>query len=81
MAMRYGHEVGSRVHMPDGSMVPFKELTREKSEYVINKVVENASRAIGTYLSEHPEEIEPFSRCKDVKLIPDNGGVVAGGTV
>ena len=81
MTMRYGHEVVSYIRMPDGNRGEFSSMQPEKKQSIREKLVENMSRAIGTYLSEHPEEIEPFSRCKDVKLIPDNGGVVAGGTV
>ena len=71
MAMRYGHEVVSYIRMPDGSRMPFDDLTPEKKQYVREKIAENVGRVIGRYLSEHPEEIEPFSRCEGVRLIPD----------
>ena len=35
------------------------------------KIAENIGKTIGRYLSEHPEEIEPLSRCESVRLIPD----------
>ena len=81
MAMRNGHEVVSYVRMPDGSRVLFDDLTPEKKQYVREKIVENVGRTIGRYLSEHPEEIEPFSRCEGVRLIPDaqeKGAAVCG---
>ena len=71
MAMRNGHEVVSYVRMPDGSRVQFSELTEEKKQDVREKICENVGRVIGNYLSAHPEEIEPFSRCEGVRLIPD----------
>ena len=71
MAMRYGHEVVSYIRMPDGSRMPFDDLTPEKKQYVREKIAENIGKTIGRYLSEHPEEIEPFSRCEGVRLIPD----------
>lgn len=71
MAMRYGHEVVSYVRMPDGKLEEFSAMQPEKKQCIREKLVENMSRGLGTYLSEHPEEIEPFSHCIDVKLIPD----------
>ena len=71
MAMRYGHEVVSYIRMPDGSRMPFDDLTPEKKQYVREKIAENIGKTIGRYLSEHPEEIEPLSRCEGVRLIPD----------
>lgn len=61
----------SYVRMPDGSRVLFSELTEEKKQHVREKIAENVGRVIGNYLSAHPEEIEPFSRCDGVRLIPD----------
>ena len=72
MAMRYGHEVVSYVRMPDGNRVLFEELTKEKKQDVSEKIAENVGRVLGNYLSAHPEEIEPFSRCEGVRLIPDS---------
>ena len=71
MARNQKLEVVSYVRMPDGSRMLFDDLTPEKKQYVREKIVENVGRTIGRYLSEHPEEIEPFSRCKCVRLIRD----------
>lgn len=71
MAKRQEYTCVSYVRMPDGSRVLFSELTEETKQSVREKIVENVGRTIGRYLSEHPEEIEPFSRCKGVRLIPD----------
>ena len=64
-------EVVSYVRMPDGSRKLFSEFTAEEKQNIREKIVENVGRTIGRYLSEHPEEIEPLSRCKGVRLIPD----------
>ena len=64
-------EVVSYIRMPDGSRMQFDDLTPEKKQYVREKIAKNIGRTIGRYLSEHPEEIEPLSRCEGVRLIPD----------
>lgn len=71
MAMRHGHEVVSYVRAADGNLIEFSTLTPEQKQDVREKIAENVGRTIGRYLSAHPEEIEPFSHCKGVRLIPD----------
>lgn len=71
MAKNQKLEVMSYIRMPDGSRMPFDDLTPEKKQYVREKIAENVGRTFGRYLSEHPEEIEPLSRCEGVRLIPD----------
>lgn len=71
MAKNQKLEVVSYIRMPDGSRMPFDDLTPEKKQYVREKIAENVGRTLGRYLSEHPEEIEPLSRCQGVRLIPD----------
>lgn len=70
MTKRCGHEVVSYVRMPDGSRVPFEELTAEQQQNVRETVAENVGRVLGRYLSEHPEEIESLRHCGGVQLIP-----------
>ena len=72
MAKKQEYTCVSYVRMPDGSRVPFSELKEEEKQQVRAKIAENIGRTIGRYLSEHPEEIEPFSRCAGVRLIPDS---------
>lgn len=55
----------------DGNLIEFSTLTQEEKRHVREKIAKNIGRTIGRYLSEHPEEIEPFSRCEGVRLIPD----------
>lgn len=71
MAMRYGHEVVSYIRVPDGNLIEFSTLAPEQKQQVRAKIAENVGRVLGTYLSEHPEEIEPFSHCEGVRLTPD----------
>lgn len=81
MAKRQEYTCVSYVRMPDGSRVLFSELTEETKQSVREKIAENVGRVIGNYLSAHPEEIEPFSRCEGVRLIPDTqekGAAVCG---
>ena len=71
MAKNQKLEVVSYVRMPDGSRVPFADLKAEEKQHIREKIVENIERTLSRYLTEHPEEIEPFSRCEGVRLIPD----------
>lgn len=71
MAKKQEYTCVSYVRMPDGSRVQFSELTEEKKQQVRAKIAENVGRVLGRYLSEHPEEVEPLSRCEGVRLIPE----------
>lgn len=71
MAKNQKLEVVSYIRMPDGSRMPFDALAQEEKQHVREKIAENIGRTLGRYLSEHPEEIEPLSRCQGVRLIPD----------
>lgn len=64
-------EVVSYIMGADGNLIEFSELTQEEKRHVREKIAENVGKTIGRYLSEHPEEIEPLSRCESVRLIPD----------
>lgn len=61
----------SYIEGPDGTRIPFSSLTSEQKQAVRERIIENVSRTLGRYFTEHPGEIEPFSRCKGVTLIPD----------
>lgn len=64
-------EVVSYIRGTDGNLIEFSTLTQEEKQRVRKKIAENIGKTIGRYLSEHPEEIEPLSRCESVRLIPD----------
>lgn len=64
-------EVVSYIRGTDGNLIEFSTLTQEQKQHVREKIAENVGKTIGRYLSEHPEEIEPLSRCQGVRLIPD----------
>ena len=64
-------EVVSYIRGADGNLIEFSTLTQEEKQRVRKKIAENIGKTIGRYLSEHPEEIEPLSRCESVRLIPD----------
>lgn len=61
----------SYIRGADGELVEFQTLTAEQKQSVRERIAENVGRVIGQYLSEHPEEIEPLSRCNGVSLIPE----------
>lgn len=74
-------EVVSYIRGADGNLTEFSTLTKEEKQRVRTKIAENIGKTIGRYLSEHPEEIEPLSRCQGVRLIPDppeKGAAVCG---
>lgn len=71
-------EVVSYIRGADGNLIEFSTLTPEQKQHVRETIAENVGRTIGRFLSEHPEEIEPLSRCRGVRLIPDpseKGGI------
>lgn len=61
----------SYVRGADGNLVEFSALSAEQKQSVRDRIAENVGRVLGQFLSEHPEEIEPLSRCKSVSLIPE----------
>ena len=71
MAKNQKLEVVSYIRGADGNLIEFSTLTQEEKQRIRKKIAENIGKTIGRYLSEHPEEIEPLSRCQGVRLIPD----------
>lgn len=59
----------SFLRLPDGGRVPLAELNAEEMADFRMKAAEKIGRAQGTYLSEHPEEIEPLSHCAGVTVL------------
>lgn len=73
MAMAKKLEVVSYIRGADGGLIPFASLSDEQKQDVRTRIIERVNRVLGDYLSAHPEEIEPLSRCEGVRLIPDQG--------
>lgn len=63
----------SFLKLPDGSKVPLSELSAEEMQNFRERAAENVGRALGDYLSAHPEEIEPLSRCAGVTVVREAG--------
>ena len=61
----------SYIRGADGELVEFSTLSAEQKQSVRDRIAENVGRVIGQYLTEHPEEIDPLSRCNGVSLIPE----------
>lgn len=59
----------SFLRLPDGSRVPLSDLTDQEMQDFRERAAENIGRALGDYLSAHPEEIEPLSRCAGVTVV------------
>lgn len=64
-------ECVSYIRGADGNLIEFSTLTPEQKQAVRERIAGNVSRMLGEYLSAHPEEIEPLSRCKGARFIPD----------
>ena len=62
----------SYIRGADGNLIEFSTLTPEQKQHVREKIAENVGRVLGDYLSAHPEEIEPLSRCRGVRVITDS---------
>ena len=64
--------MNTSVETADGNLIEFSTLTPEQKQHVREKIAENVGRVLGDYLSAHPEEIEPLSRCRGVRVITDS---------
>lgn len=63
----------SFLRLPGGSKVPLSELSAEEMQNFRERAAENVGRVLGDYLSAHPEEIEPLSRCAGVTVVREAG--------
>lgn len=70
--MREAYTCESYIRGADGTLIEFSALSDGQKQGVREKIAENVSRTLSRFLSDHPEEIEPLSRCQGVSLIPES---------
>lgn len=70
--MKEAYTCVSYIRGADGTLIEFSELSDGQKQGVREKIAENVSRTLSRFLSDHPEEIEPLSRCQGVSLIPES---------
>ena len=70
--MKEAYTCVSYIRGADGTLIEFSALSDGQKQGVREKIAENVSRTLSRFLSDHPEEIEPLSRCQGVSLIPDS---------
>lgn len=61
----------SYIRGADGNLIEFSTLTDEQKQQVRARITENISRMLGTFLTEHPEELESLRNAESVQLIPE----------
>ena len=69
--MKEAYTCVSYIRGADGTLIEFSALSDGQKQSVREKIAENVSRTLSRFLSDHPEEIEPLSRCQGVSLIPE----------
>ena len=70
--MKEAYTCVSYIRGADGTLIEFSALSDGQKQSVREKIAENVSRTLSRFLSDHPEEIEPLSRCQGVSLIPES---------
>lgn len=70
--MKEAYTCVSYIRGADGALIEFSALSDGQKQGVREKIAENVSRTLSRFLSDHPEEIEPLSRCQGVSLIPES---------
>ena len=70
--MKGAYTCVSYIRGADGTLIEFSALSDGQKQGVREKIAENVSRTLSRFLSDHPEEIEPLSRCQGVSLIPES---------
>lgn len=58
----------SYVRMPDGNLCALSDMTPEDRAAWRERTIARVNAALGTYLTAHPEEIEPLSHCQGVTV-------------
>ena len=69
--MKEANTCVSHIRGADGTLIEFSALSDGQKQSVREKIAENVSRTLSRFLSDHPEEIEPLSKCQGVSLIPE----------
>lgn len=69
--MKEAYTCVSYIRGADGTLIEFSALSDGQKQSVREKIAENVSRTLSRFLSDHPEEIEPLSKCQGVSLIPE----------
>ena len=69
--MKEAYTCVSYIRGADGTLIEFSALSDGQKQGVREKIAENVSRTLSRFLSDHPEEIEPLSKCQGVSLIPE----------
>ena len=70
--MKEAYTCVSYIRGADGTLIEFSALSDGQKQGVREKIAENVSRTLSRFLSDHPEEIEPLSKCQGVSLIPES---------
>ena len=70
--MKEAYTCVSYIRGADGTLIEFSALSDGQKQGVREKIAENVGRTLSRFLSDHPEEIEPLSRCQGVSLIPES---------
>ena len=70
--MKEAYTCVSYIRGADGTLIEFSALSDGQKKGVRETIAENVSRTLSRFLSDHPEEIEPLSRCQGVSLIPES---------
>ena len=69
MAKQQEYTCVSYIRGANGALIEFASLSQEKKQEVRVRIAENVGKIVGEFLSNHPEEIEPFCRCKGVEIV------------
>lgn len=70
--MKEAYKCVSYIRGADGTLIEFSALSDGQKQGVRETIAENVGRTLSRFLSDHPEEIEPLSRCQGVSLIPES---------
>ena len=69
--MKQAYSCVSYIRAADGTLIEFGALSENEKQSVRDRIAENVGRALSRFLSDHPEEIEPLSKCAGVCMIPE----------
>ena len=69
MAKKQEYTCVSYIRDANGELVEFSSLSQAQKQEVRARIAENVGKIVGEFLSNHPEEIEPFCQCKGVEIV------------